>query len=103
MLRRPPGPTLFPLHDALPIFVVSAISIAAGLGIVALVVAGRLNSDRYLLTCEAERSEEHTSELQSQFHLVCRLLLEKKKKNITHLHMQQSYTPESDPHPADYP
>src|SRR5689334_2061616 len=29
---------------------------------------------------EAERSEEHTSELQSQFHLVCRLLLEKKKK-----------------------
>src|SRR5689334_25379892 len=30
----------------------------------------------------ATRSEEHTSELQSQFHLVCRLLLEKKKKNI---------------------
>src|SRR5438309_11952808 len=28
----------------------------------------------------ATRSEEHTSELQSQFHLVCRLLLEKKKK-----------------------
>src|SRR5689334_23952231 len=32
------------------------------------------------------RSEEHTSELQSQFHLVCRLLLEKKKiKNTTHI------------------
>src|SRR5689334_24369610 len=30
---------------------------------------------------QALRSEEHTSELQSQFHLVCRLLLEKKKKN----------------------
>src|SRR5438309_12075954 len=30
----------------------------------------------------ALRSEEHTSELQSQFHLVCRLLLEKKKKKI---------------------
>src|SRR5689334_23622517 len=29
---------------------------------------------------EMRRSEEHTSELQSQFHLVCRLLLEKKKK-----------------------
>src|SRR5689334_23486654 len=29
------------------------------------------------------RSEEHTSELQSQFHLVCRLLLEKKKTNQT--------------------
>src|SRR5438309_3271267 len=30
------------------------------------------------------RSEEHTSELQSQFHLVCRLLLEKKKKTQNH-------------------
>src|SRR5690554_7630047 len=30
-----------------------------------------------------QRSEEHTSELQSRPHLVCRLLLEKKKKNIT--------------------
>src|SRR5437660_1849714 len=30
-----------------------------------------------------ERSEEHTSELQSRGHLVCRLLLEKKKKNTT--------------------
>src|SRR5689334_24360330 len=29
-----------------------------------------------------KRSEEHTSELQSQFHLVCRLLLEKKKKTL---------------------
>src|SRR5689334_24292738 len=32
------------------------------------------------------RSEEHTSELQSQFHLVCRLLLEKKKNRITWMH-----------------
>src|SRR5438309_4857303 len=31
---------------------------------------------------ERFRSEEHTSELQSQFHLVCRLLLEKKKKKL---------------------
>src|SRR5689334_24820395 len=31
-------------------------------------------------TAVGDRSEEHTSELQSQFHLVCRLLLEKKKK-----------------------
>src|SRR5438309_7406998 len=30
------------------------------------------------LECDVRRSEEHTSELQSQFHLVCRLLLEKK-------------------------
>src|SRR5207244_4632166 len=35
-------------------------------------------------TCDVTRSEEHTSELQSPDHLVCRLLLEKKKLN-THL------------------
>src|SRR2546421_9697873 len=34
-----------------------------------------------LSTCHATRSEEHTSELQSRSDLVCRLLLEKKKKN----------------------
>src|SRR6266481_7430557 len=33
------------------------------------------------LRAQPDRSEEHTSELQSQFHLVCRLLLEKKKHN----------------------
>src|SRR5689334_24260229 len=32
---------------------------------------------------QAQRSEEHTSELQSQFHLVCRLLLEKKKHHYS--------------------
>src|SRR5438309_3227747 len=36
------------------------------------------------------RSEEHTSELQSQFHLVCRLLLEKKKKKQQMTHKQDS-------------
>src|SRR5689334_24152762 len=38
---------------------------------------GMVATDAYALN---GRSEEHTSELQSQFHLVCRLLLEKKKK-----------------------
>src|SRR2546422_3419349 len=33
-----------------------------------------------------ERSEEHTSELQSRLHLVCRLLLEKKKKSATRMY-----------------
>src|SRR2546429_702779 len=36
----------------------------------------------------AARSEEHTSELQSRLHLVCRLLLEKKKKNTHHAYIQ---------------
>src|SRR2546430_8192586 len=39
----------------------------------------------------AKRSEEHTSELQSQSNLVCRLLLEKKKKNIRH-HTNNNHT-----------
>mgnify|MGYP000704490246 CR=1 FL=1 len=38
---------------------------------------GGINSSTYTF-----RSEEHTSELQSRLHLVCRLLLEKKKKNV---------------------
>src|SRR2546425_2591921 len=39
------------------------------------------------------RSEEHTSELQSLAYLVCRLLLEKKKKNDKPLHLQKLYMP----------
>src|SRR5258708_21678074 len=43
-------------------------------------------SDEYRVATDgvSQRSEEHTSELQSPDHLVCRLLLEKKKKNIRH-------------------
>src|SRR2546422_7527463 len=39
---------------------------------------------RFWATRKLTRSEEHTSELQSRLHLVCRLLLEKKKKNRIH-------------------
>src|SRR5438309_7406449 len=49
-----------------------------------LVTVGKLLLSELAPLVEAQqgivRSEEHTSELQSQFHLVCRLLLEKKKK-----------------------
>src|SRR2546422_1947907 len=54
-----------------------------------------------MASCPAMRSEEHTSELQSRLHLVCRLLLEKKKKKQSrygrlhlapHLHVQQHTT-----------
>src|SRR5258708_22711625 len=41
-------------------------------------------------TCIHGRSEEHTSELQSPDHLVCRLLLEKKKNKITHTTSERS-------------
>src|SRR5947208_11672797 len=62
------------LHDALPI-------LGVRLGPHALLgLAERVGGDRDGLAPEQRRSEEHTSELQSPDHLVCRLLLEKKKK-----------------------
>src|SRR6267143_7288542 len=57
------------LHDALPISAEASILFADVSGFTYL-------SEQVL---REPRSEEHTSELQSQFHLVCRLLLEKKK------------------------
>src|SRR5690625_7039657 len=43
------------------------------------------DSSSLMLTIAQDRSEEHTSELQSRGHLVCRLLLEKKKNNLCNL------------------
>src|SRR5437899_9732095 len=63
------------LHDALPISGFYELDAApAGNGRVQLRVQGQVGKDAYSMT----RSEEHTSELQSLRHLVCRLLLEKK-------------------------
>src|SRR5258708_21380834 len=67
------------LHDALPICLVSytwSKSLDDGSAIRGNAVTGVANGDMY-----PERSEEHTSELQSPDHLVCRLLLEKKNHN----------------------
>src|SRR2546429_6243500 len=69
MIRRPPRSTLFPyttlfrsIEDCW---------------------TPQLSSAREARGHFAGRSEEHTSELQSRLHLVCRLLLEKKKKSVT--------------------
>src|ERR1041385_9479834 len=80
MIRRPPRSTLFPyttlfrsqVHDRCPH------------------AAHEPERDQ-----RHDRSEEHTSELQSRLHLVCRLLLEKKKKNTaptTYSHHAHSIT-----------
>src|SRR2546430_11192681 len=61
------------LHDALPIFRTSRERHGAQ----------TLDQHLFDLVAEGVRSEEHTSELQSQSNLVCRLLLEKKKKKQT--------------------
>src|SRR2546429_7306601 len=64
------------LHDALPISLLRDCNRLFDFG------PGRVkNADRW----PHRRSEEHTSELQSRLHLVCRLLLEKKKKKINML------------------
>src|SRR2546429_6804467 len=73
MIRRPPRSTLFPYttlfrsgdHRSL----VARVQVFLDLGGV-------------LAQPVEQRSEEHTSELQSRLHLVCRLLLEKKKKTL---------------------
>src|SRR5256885_6505209 len=84
MIRRPPRSTLFPYTT---LFRSRGIPTLKGNAAHATPVAilprhvSRPGS-RYPLPCGEEgRSEEHTSELQSPCNLVCRLLLEKKKKN----------------------
>src|SRR2546430_7400101 len=95
MIRRPPRSTLFPYTTLF-----RSDQCCAG-------TEGGGGDDRVRLrqghAPNAPRSEEHTSELQSQSNLVCRLLLEKKKKSLTSREYLQAvgprhYTP-SAPHP----
>src|SRR2546422_4987366 len=85
MIRRPPRSTLFP-YTTLFRSAVPASCLGAALG---QRCAGRCvyPARGYLRRRRATRSEEHTSELQSRLHLVCRLLLEKKKKAVSGRHV----------------
>src|SRR5687768_18145608 len=101
MIRRPPRSTLFPYTTLFRSVLAPATArltqvdqhVADGFVLVVLQCELQASSplakaklvryDSYSRT--ANRSEEHTSELQSRLHLVCRLLLEKKKKNTTQL------------------
>src|SRR2546422_6252319 len=76
MIRRPPRSTLFP-YTTLFRSIRNAVARALP------EVPHHLCHFHYLREAASPiaRSEEHTSELQSRLHLVCRLLLEKKKKN----------------------
>src|SRR5260370_4169628 len=75
MIRRPPRSTLFPTRRSSDLILLTAVDTAKGPSYEIFVVC-----DNDLLTTKISRSEEHTSELQSHLNLVCRLLLEKKKK-----------------------
>src|SRR5258708_9349864 len=93
MIRRPPRSTLFPYTTLFrsrgPIGVQALFAQFSHDASKPAVVVGRLEPPRVHLPLQlvqlksSDRSEEHTSELQSPDHLVCRLLLEKKKITTT--------------------
>src|SRR5207253_10540690 len=102
LIRRPPRPTLFPyttlfrsrylLRDRDAIYGRDFAALTQDMGMEEVVTAPRAPwqnpyVERLVGSIRRERSEEHTSELQSRGHLVCRLLLEKKKKNKRKLQM----------------
>src|SRR2546429_1239424 len=77
MIRRPPRSTLFPYTTLFRSRFANLPTGARGPGTSPAICAVAARRPRHDLW---PRSEEHTSELQSRLHLVCRLLLEKKKK-----------------------
>src|SRR2546430_9526242 len=83
MIRRPPRSTLFPyttLFRSIAAFREG--EVVHGTRLLCRLQLSRIRqSFQGVLPDRLERSEEHTSELQSQSNLVCRLLLEKKKNN----------------------
>src|SRR2546427_4728677 len=80
MIRRPPRSTLFPYTTLF-----RSVEDVKGSPNVKLGGLPKEVSEDRAIDLDALRSEEHTSELQSQSNLVCRLLLEKKKKINTNI------------------
>src|SRR2546427_1867378 len=93
MIRRPPRSTLFPYTTLFRSLLAGPALAEEGKNNVSAKMAkplkaaqDDLTAKKYsdaILKLKESRSEEHTSELQSQSNLVCRLLLEKKKKKKT--------------------
>src|SRR3712207_7970522 len=92
MIRRPPRSTLFP-YTTLFRSLLGAVDEPADDGVDLCLPAGAAEDavvadpglQVVLLALLRDRSEEHTSELQSRQYLVCRLLLEKKNKHSSNL------------------
>src|SRR2546429_6819895 len=93
MIRRPPRSTLFPyttlfrsaLEEIDRLTEMSEDLLLITRAEAHVLPAHRVPTDvGAIVNGVVERSEEHTSELQSRLHLVCRLLLEKKKNKYTH-------------------
>src|SRR5258708_29836263 len=87
MIRRPPRSTLFPYTTLFrSVHVWLQASVTPNFDHPSFIMAARFDLQPFYciagaFECTSFRSEEHTSELQSPDHLVCRLLLEKKKKH----------------------
>src|SRR2546422_5156932 len=98
MIRRPPRSTLFPYTTLFRSLVADerGQEVDRGQLLGLRLEQARLEAGGHARAAElAERSEEHTSELQSRLHLVCRLLLEKKKKKKSrHLVLYTPPTPD---------
>src|SRR5260370_21557344 len=95
MIRRPPRSTLFPYTT---LFRSSAVTsepaTAAATRSNSLTSTPRMISGAFgMLINEFDRSEEHTSELQSHLNLVCRLLLEKKNQKPSSYSTTQQHEP----------
>src|SRR5687768_18366256 len=88
MIRRPPRSTLFPYTTLFrSVLEPGVVGLRRPVILLPEGIDSYLTADQFAAVLAHEvRSEEHTSELQSRLHLVCRLLLEKKKKKI------QTYT-----------
>src|SRR5260370_6075684 len=84
MIRRPPRSTLFPYTTLFRSLILVKENCDRGHGVQAFMslfcLQGSEPCERGEFAPIIQRSEEHTSELQSHLNLVCRLLLEKKKK-----------------------
>src|SRR2546428_9999484 len=98
MIRRPPRSTLFPYTTLFRSFLTSVCRIKQGELLIQLfpqptAASTAASADSGNSAKAIERSEEHTSELQSRSDLVCRLLLEKKKNNKISTHTPVSWTP----------
>src|SRR2546430_12423476 len=91
MIRRPPRSTLFPYTTLFRSWRRSGHERG-----VYLKAEGRRQKAEVFCGTLARRSEEHTSELQSQSNLVCRLLLEKKKKHTGHFIAHTNLEPTHD-------
>src|SRR3712207_7874476 len=82
MIRRPPRSTLFPYTTLFRSLPQDSTFFRASASMCHMSHRDAIGMTACARNSQIERSEEHTSELQSRQYLVCRLLLEKKKKKV---------------------